>query len=481
MEIKFTPSSFQWNSEHSLKGNFNQPLLKENTSSSFFLLSSSLAIQVALLFAIFVLIGILPAVAQNWIVTENARTGNAASEWQINGAGDLSIQGFATDISYNKGETARFKIKTDASSYRIAIYRLGYYQDNGARLVGTATLTVSLPQGQPGCLTDATTGLLDCGNWSESAHWDIPANAVSGVYLAKLTRSDTQGSSHIVFVVRDDAATADLLFQTSDATWQAYNAYGDNNNGKSLYTGVGGKASKVSYNRPFLTRNGGGGGGVAEDWVFNAEYPMIRWLEANGYPVTYSTDVDTDRRGSLISNHKVFMSVGHDEYWSGAARANVTAARNAGKHLAFFSGNELYWKTRWENAYRTMVCYKEGSLGENSCGGKCDPSPEWTGLWRDGCGFPTADGCRPENELSGQISWQESNDAIQVPDSYKQLRFWRNTSVASLAEGQTASLTAGTLGYEWSPEQEAYRSSYPSGRIRLSQTLVNGQTHHLSL
>jgi hypothetical protein len=60
------------------------------------------------------------------------------------------------------------------------------------------------------------------------------------------------------------------------------------------------------------------------------------------------------------------LSVGHDEYWSAAQRANVEAARNAGVHLAFFSGNEMFWKTRWEssiapgaNSYRTLVSYKE--------------------------------------------------------------------------------------------------------------------------
>ncbi|MBC6607579.1 hypothetical protein H8B13_12190 [Hymenobacter sp. BT188] len=77
---------------------------------------------------------------------------------------------------------------------------------------------------------------------------------------------------------------------------------------------------------------------------------MIRWLEANGYDVNYSTNVDTDRNGDLLARHKVFMSVGHDEYWSKGMRDNVTAARNAGTHLAFFSGNEVYWKTRWESS-----------------------------------------------------------------------------------------------------------------------------------
>ena len=92
---------------------------------------------------------------------------------------------------------------------------------------------------------------------------------------------------------------------------------------------------------------------------------MIRWLEANGYNVSYFSDVDSDRIGGEIREHKVFLSVGHDEYWSGQQRANVEAARDAGVHLAFFSGNEVFWKTRWENSidswqtpHRTLVCYK---------------------------------------------------------------------------------------------------------------------------
>ena len=62
------------------------------------------------------------------------------------------------------------------------------------------------------------------------------------------------------------------------------------------------------------------------------------------------------------------MSIGHDEYWSGQQRANVEAARDAGVNLAFFSGNEVFWKTRWESAtarHRTLVCYKETHANAN--------------------------------------------------------------------------------------------------------------------
>jgi hypothetical protein len=432
-------------------------------------------------------IGAFSLFAQNAIVTENALPGNPSSEWDIAGAGDLTLQGFATDISVNKGQTVHFKIKTDANAYTITVYRLGYYQGNGARKVGTGVITATLPQIQPADLYDAATGKTDCSNWAESAHWDVPANAVSGIYIARLLRSNG-GASHIIFIVRDDASHSDLYYQTADATWQAYNNYG----GNSLYVNQSGTpvpgfnhATKVSYNRPFLTRNGGGGGGAMEDGVFNAEFPMIRWIERNGFDITYSSAVDGDRFGNLILNHKVFLNAGHDEYWSGAERANVEAARAAGKHLAFFSGNEVYWKTRYEDSYRTLVCYKEGTLGENVCGSKCDPlSPSiWTGLWRDGCAptYAANDGCRPENALSGQISWGSSQTSIQVPDTYKNMRFWRNTSIASLGAGQTATLPDGTLGYEWDGFEQTYSGSYPAGRIKLSSTLSAGKTHNLSL
>ncbi len=435
--------------------------------------------------------------AQNAIVTENLIAGVPASQWDIpknsDGTfGDKSIQGFGTSISVNVGGTINFKITITTGtnkSYGIKIYRIGYYQGNGARLIadlGTAFTGIT----QNACSFDNTTGLTDCGNWTTSASWAVPSTAVSGLYIAKLTRSAAGGggSSHIAFIVRNDASTSALLFKTSDATWQAYNPYG----GYSLYVGAGmpfNHGDKVSYNRPYLTRDGGGGGGASEDFFMNGEYPMIRFLESNGFDISYTTDVDVaSSTSNPLTNHKVFLSVGHDEYWSKEERNAVEAARAAGKNLAFFSGNEVYWKTRWENSvdgtntpFRTMVCYKEGTLptpGENACGGKCDPSTEWTGLWRDGCSYPSGNACKPENALSGEISWDGTTSAILVPAAYKSLRFWRNTSVASLAAGATASMTPGTLGYEWDWEQ--YQSSYPPGRITMSNTSYDGHVHKIS-
>jgi hypothetical protein len=177
----------------------------------------------------------------------------------IRGHSNPSIQGFATDISVNRGQTVHFKIKTTSTSYHLAIYRIGYYAGKGARLITTISPSVSLPQSQDPCMSppgDPT--LIDCGNWKESASWAVPSTATSGVYIAKLVRDDPQGlggASHIIFIVRDDMGGSDILFQTSDTTWQAYNAYGQ----VALYDGDNvSMVPRVSYNRPFNNRGGNG-------------------------------------------------------------------------------------------------------------------------------------------------------------------------------------------------------------------------------
>src|SRR5258707_448101 len=74
----------------------------------------------------------------NPIVAENQLPGNPAAEWDVNGAGDSTIQGFSTDISVDQGQTVSFKINDQSMApYHIDIYRLGYYGGLGARKVAT--------------------------------------------------------------------------------------------------------------------------------------------------------------------------------------------------------------------------------------------------------------------------------------------------------------------------------------------------------
>jgi hypothetical protein len=405
--------------------------------------------------------GCTPAMA-NDVVCENSKPGNPSSQWDISGYGDPSIQGFATDISVNQGGTIYFKVNTTASAYTIYIYRIGYYGGLGARLVATLSPSVPLPQKQPSCDTNSSVGLFDCGNWAVSASWAVPSNATSGVYVAKLVRTDTGGASHIIFVVRKDSGTSNLLFKTSDSTWQAYNWYGGSGTGapgqgQSLYGCAQSindacRAFKVSYNRPFDDR----GTNTQQDFFFAAEYPMVRWLEANGYDVSYISSIDADRNSSLLLQHKALLSVGHDEYWSPNMRSGFETARGNGIHLGFFSGNEMFWKIRWENsidgsntAYRTEVCYKETKSAT-----PIDPldPPTWTGTWRDPSLSPPDDGGRPPNALTGtlfMINDVGETQSIIVPQADGKMRFWRNTAVANLGSGQSYTFSKGTLGFEW--------------------------------
>jgi hypothetical protein len=436
----------------------------------------------AVLAAAFVALALAPAASDaattcvdtaNPVACENALPGTPTDQWRVNGAGDPSLQGFATSISVDRGSTVSFKIKSSTSNYTIDIYRLGYYDDDGARLIqsnvphtGTGT--------QPSCVTQAGTGLIDCGNWSTSASWSVPSTAVSGVYIAHLQRNDTHGVSQVIFVVRDDGSHSDVVLQTSDATWTAYNIYG----GNSLYQcntvcppgnpRAYKSAFKVSYNRPLDLSTD-----LGSDFFAGAEYSMISFLEENGYDVSYLSSEDVKSRGALLENHKLFISSGHDEYWSAEQRANMEAARDAGVNMAFFTGNEGFWKTRWEPSIdgsntsdRTLVAYKDTHFDAPT-----DPVA-WTGSWRDPR-FTTASSNTPENALTGQSFLVNSGTSrITVPYAYRQLRLWRNTAATALAAGTTLQLAPNTLGYEW--DQDADNGYRPNGEFDLSSTTVSG-------
>ncbi len=147
-------------------------------------------------------------------------------------------------------------------------------------------------------------------------------------------------------------------------------------------------------------------------------------------------------------------------------------ARDAGVNLMFLSGNEVYWRTRYEpsidgtsTSYRTLVCYKETWAGT-----KTDPSSESTATWRDPTFASTANGGGlPENRLTGTLYQSNFTDlAIQVPAAMGKQRMWRGTSVANQSPGQTATLAPHTVGYE--SDEDRDNGSRPPGLIRTSQT-----------
>ena len=170
------------------------------------------------------------------------------------------------------------------------------------------------------------------------------------------------------------------------------------------------------------------------------------------------------------------MNAGHSEYWDSGARANLTAARNAGVNLSFFTGNTMWWKTRWANSqygnepYRTLITYKESLDSVQS--DPADP-PTWTGAWRDPRFTASGDdGGQPENALTGQL-WLVNccSYADQVPSQYSKLQIWKNTAVANLQAGQTYTMPQETLGYEW--DSDVDNGFRPPGEIDMSKTCEN--------
>jgi hypothetical protein len=201
--------------------------------------------------------------------------------------------------------------------------------------------------------------LVEC-NWKVAFTLEIPEDWLSGVYLGKLSTLpapggqyldlEMSGEAYFIFIVRDDRK-ADLLFQASDMTWLSYNRWPQWRSLYDLGTAPWGASNgkvgyDVGFDRPYaLFWNGFPAGfhpltnGSGE--FLMTEFPLAFWLEKEGYDVTYISNVDTHSDGKGLLRTKVFLSVGHDEYWTERMLDNVTKARDAGVSLAFLSGNAV--------------------------------------------------------------------------------------------------------------------------------------------
>lgn len=334
--------------------------------------------------------------APNPIPIENTCPGT--NSWQLDGptGPTHAIEAFTTPASVNAGESLKLYVSTTARSYTFRIYRMGWYQGLGGRLVYSSAQLPGILQPAP--LIDPATRMVSCSNWRDPVTLSIPQSWVSGVYIVKLV-SFSGYERYTLFTVRNDASHSAMLFQTSILTYQAYNSWG----GYSLYRGgdtsgevtAAERAYVVSFDRPYADHAG------LMDFV-RYELNFLRWLERKGYDVSYTTDIDTDMRGTLLLQHKLFLSVGHDEYWSTAMRQNVTAARDAGVSLGFFGANDMYWHVRLQSSQlgpdREVVCYKPGYYGDTIADPIAATDPkEDTVLWRD------APLDEPEDSLMGEM------------------------------------------------------------------------------
>ena len=298
--------------------------------------------------------GVQTAAGPNLIQQENAREG--ATDWQLtrvrvdkpNGCRNVAIEGYCSKQSVAAGEKLQIMVSTEpAEKYHIEIFRTGYYGGRGARLITTLGPFDGQPQPVP---TPNERTLHEC-RWQPATELTIPADWPSGVYLGRLTTLPPKDErpywqSYVIFIVRDERP-ADVLFQCSDNTWQAYNGWPYKS---SVYThpkGGQGPWADVSFDRPYgreaqysaivndpLSVGSGG--------YLTFEFPLAYWLEREGYDVSYcsNSDLIAPERGLKC---KAFLSVGHDEYWDIRQYESVVKMRDAGVNLLFLSGNAVCW------------------------------------------------------------------------------------------------------------------------------------------
>src|SRR2546421_3481927 len=282
----------------------------------------------------------------NAIAFENAQHGTAS--WQIpEGKGaTLEIQAYAGATSVLPGQKLTFYVstRTDNTPYEVEIYRLGWYRGAGARLMDSRKNLVGHAQGYydpnthklvncASCLIDTKTGLVEA-NWRPSYTLTVPSDWVTGAYLAKFI--DAHGmQTYAPFDVRGNPQSL-YVAVTSNATYQAYNAWG----GYSLYKSYDKhleRGVKVSFDRPYDRALGAGD-------LLLYESDAIRWLERRGYDLSYMSSVDVHADPAQLQNHHAYLSLGHDEYWSKEMRDGVERARDVGVGLAFLGANAAYWQ-----------------------------------------------------------------------------------------------------------------------------------------
>jgi hypothetical protein len=309
------------------------------------------------------------------IVAENARTGTAW--WGVPAGATGVIEAYGDKVSLQQGEVLTLRVSSSAPTFHVEVYRMGYYQGIGGRLVTTLPTVAGIVQPPPTLI--APTNTVEC-SWTPSIELTVDETWPPGCYLLKVVGS-TGAKTFVPLCVRDDSSHAAILIMNAVTSWQAYNRWG----GYSLYYGnVGGalsytqgsgggtyadRARIVSFDRPYPNDWAGG----ASDFVGN-ELPLIFHAEQLGLDVTYWTDVDLHEQPGLLANHRALFSPGHDEYWSTPMRSGVEAAIQQGLNVGFLGANASYRQIRLEpsplGTDRHVVCYK--SAAEDPLTGKDD-------------------------------------------------------------------------------------------------------------
>ncbi|MEV4557037.1 N,N-dimethylformamidase beta subunit family domain-containing protein [Kitasatospora sp. NPDC049285] len=326
-----------------------------------------------------------PTPAPSATAAENARPGNA--DWRIVNAGPAAaIEGWADRVSVLPGEQFGLHVSTTAPGFTVSAYRMGWYGGARARLVWKSGALPGTRQ-EPFTVDQATRTVRTA--WTRTTAVDT-TGWPEGCYLLRLDADGGAGQRYVPLTVRSRTTAGTTVVVNAVTTWQAYNEWG----GYNLYNGPTGglptRSLQVVFDRPYQYADGAG-------LFLVYEAPLIALAEKLGLPLSYTTGIDLAADPALLHGAKAVLSLGHDEYWSPEQRAHVTAARDAGTHLAILGANCCYRRVRYEPSPtgpdRTVVCYK--------------------GAWKDDPGyqaghpattdFRSPPGADPESSLLGVL------------------------------------------------------------------------------
>jgi hypothetical protein len=293
-----------------------------------------------------------------WVIQENDKPGTTA--WEIHGSHG-GITGFASQVYAQQGQQVTLYVSTTGPSFRAEAFRMGYYQNKGARLIWTSAQVQG--KNQAACPVTSGTNMVACDNWSASLTFTVTSAWVQGDYLIKLVGPGNR-QSYVPLTIWAPASTATYVIKNDVFTWQAWNFYG----GYDYYQGLGScpadvyplcsRSRVVSYDRPYAAENGSGN-------FLGLEYPLVKWAEQHGLDVTYATDLTVQEHPGYLLKHKVLLSLGHDECWSYGEREAAVAAYGKGMNIVFFAASPVLRHVRTQasplGADRELVDYRDSA------------------------------------------------------------------------------------------------------------------------
>jgi hypothetical protein len=401
------------------------------------------------------------------IAKENAVLGTKKWQDDLNKGFSVFIQAYANTVSVSPGQKIIFYASTldPGTRYTISWYRLGWYNGDGARQMFATDFLSGHPQGYydsskrvlancHSCHVDLMSGLVDA-NWQPSYTLTVPSDWTTGVYLAKFT-DEHSNTTMVPFDVRGNAH-ARYLVVTPDVNYQAYNSWG----GFSLFTANGNDVRhsiQASFNRPYMSS-------LDTNQLFDSELNAIRWLEMQGYDLSYVSDVDLHEHPESLMDHKALIFLGQDTFWSKEMRDGIEYARDHGVGIAFLGAETGTWQMRFDadsngRPDRTIVSYRVTSEMHNL---QFDPlygrdNARVTTRWRD----PFLS--RPENALIGVMF---SDTTAHVADfSWHTNAHLLGALVAATGLAGNKSYGCGLVGNAWDRVYD--NGASPRGLVVLS-------------